>query len=110
MTALKANNLVEVERIMDISSRLVVNKADFDDDKVALDEAYRLGLGEPLRVSAEHGRNFGRLCDEIDKVIAPLVSETETAKVVRGEIIFHTFADRLNIDAKRIIVAGESGE
>src|SRR5512137_975009 len=36
--------------------RLVVNKADFDDDKVALDEAYRLGLGEPVRVSAEHGR------------------------------------------------------
>ena len=35
--------------------RLVVNKADFDDAKVALDEAYRLGLGEPLRVSAEHG-------------------------------------------------------
>src|SRR3954454_13055318 len=35
--------------------RLVINKADFDDSKVALDEAYRLGLGEPLRVSAEHG-------------------------------------------------------
>ena len=35
---------------------LVVNKADFNDDKVALDEAYRLGLGEPVRVSAEHGR------------------------------------------------------
>src|SRR5665213_3375454 len=35
--------------------RLVVNKADFDDEKVDLAEAYRLGLGEPLRVSAEHG-------------------------------------------------------
>src|SRR5690606_19606293 len=29
--------------------RLVVNKADFDDSKVALDEAYRVGLGGPLR-------------------------------------------------------------
>ncbi len=35
---------------------LVVNKADFDDDKVDLASAYKLGLGEPLRVSAEHGR------------------------------------------------------
>ena len=34
---------------------LVINKADFNDDKVDLAEAYRLGLGEPVRVSAEHG-------------------------------------------------------
>ena len=34
---------------------LVVNKADFNDDKVQLDGAYALGLGEPSRVSAEHG-------------------------------------------------------
>jgi len=34
---------------------LVVNKADFNDDKIDLAEAYRLGLGEPVRVSAEHG-------------------------------------------------------
>jgi GTP-binding protein len=39
--------------------RLVINKADFDDEKVELAEAYRLGLGEPLRVSAEHGRGEG---------------------------------------------------
>jgi GTPase len=36
--------------------RLVVNKADFDEDKIDVAEAYRLGLGEPLFVSAEHGR------------------------------------------------------
>ncbi len=34
---------------------LVVNKADFNDEKVNLADAYRLGLGEPARVSAEHG-------------------------------------------------------
>src|SRR6187551_1080023 len=33
--------------------RLVINKADFDDEKLQLEEAYRLGLGEPIRVSAE---------------------------------------------------------
>ena len=36
--------------------RLVINKADFSDDKIELADAYKLGLGEPLRVSAEHGR------------------------------------------------------
>src|SRR5688572_5800576 len=30
--------------------RLVVNKADFGDEKIALDEIYRLGFGEPLQV------------------------------------------------------------
>lgn len=49
--------------------RLVVNKADFDDDKVQLDEAYRLGLGEPLRVSAEHGRGEQELRNAILEVI-----------------------------------------
>ena len=40
---------------------LVVNKADFDDAKVDLAEAYRLGLGEPMRVSAEHGTGESEL-------------------------------------------------
>src|SRR5687767_11923904 len=31
--------------------RLVINKADFDDEKLQLEDAYRLGLGEPIRVS-----------------------------------------------------------
>lgn len=52
--------------------RLVVNKADFDDDKVDLAEAYRLGFGEPLRVSAEHGRGEGELRDAILAVLGPV--------------------------------------
>lgn len=52
--------------------RLVVNKADFDDDKVDLAEAYRLGLGEPLRVSAEHGRGEGDLRDAILAALGPV--------------------------------------
>src|SRR5437763_7598525 len=51
--------------------RLVVNKADFDDDKVALDEAARLGLGEPLRVSAEHGRGETDLRMAIAEALGP---------------------------------------
>lgn len=52
--------------------RLVVNKADFDDDKVDLAEAYRLGFGEPLRVSAEHGRGEAELREAIMAVLGPV--------------------------------------
>ena len=52
--------------------RLVINKADFDDDKIDLAEAYKLGLGEPVRVSAEHGRGEGELRDAIMAVLGPV--------------------------------------
>ncbi len=51
---------------------LVVNKADFGDDKIDLGEAYRLGLGEPIRVSAEHGRGEGDLRDAIIGKLGPV--------------------------------------
>ncbi|PTX94227.1 ribosome biogenesis GTPase Der [Opitutus sp. ER46] len=60
---------------------LVVNKADFDDDKIALDEAYRLGLGEPLRVSAEHGRGEAELRDAIAAALGPVPEEASDAAV-----------------------------
>ena len=51
---------------------LVVNKADFNDDKIELSEAYRLGLGEPLRVSAEHGRGESDLRDAVLAALGPV--------------------------------------
>lgn len=60
--------------------RLVINKADFDDDKIQLDEAYRLGLGEPLRVSAEHGRGEGDLRDAIIAALGPVAEVDEGAR------------------------------
>ncbi|HEY0943799.1 MAG TPA: ribosome biogenesis GTPase Der [Opitutaceae bacterium] len=58
---------------------LVVNKADFNDEKVDLAEAYRLGLGEPVRVSAEHGTGEPALRAAILDRLGPppAVSETE---------------------------------
>ena len=50
---------------------LVVNKADFGDDKLDLGEAYRLGLGEPLRMSAEHGRGEAELRAAILEKLGP---------------------------------------
>ena len=56
--------------------RLVVNKADFDDTKVDLAAAYRLGLGEPLRVSAEHGTGETELRSAILEKLGPAPEET----------------------------------
>ena len=60
--------------------RLVINKADFDDDKVQLDEAYRLGLGEPLRVSAEHGRGEIELRQAISDALGPIETDEESVR------------------------------
>jgi GTP-binding protein len=55
--------------------RLVINKADFDDEKIELADCYRLGLGEPLRVSAEHGRGETDLREAIIAVLGPVPDE-----------------------------------
>ena len=59
---------------------LVVNKADFDDDKIELADAYKLGLGEPLRVSAEHGRGEEDLRLAILERLGPAPEESSQAK------------------------------
>jgi len=59
--------------------RLVINKADFSDDKIELAEAYKLGLGEPLRVSAEHGRGEDELRAAILEALGPAEDEAEKA-------------------------------
>jgi GTPase len=66
---------------------LVINKVDDDKHENSHSDFTRLGLGNSVFVSAEHGRNFGYLCDEIDAVIAPLVSETEAEAVVAEKAI-----------------------
>ncbi len=65
---------------------LVINKVDDDKHERAHSDFTRLGFKNIIFVSAEHGRNFGQLCDEIDEVIAPLVAETE-AVAEEAEVI-----------------------
>jgi len=55
--------------------RLVVNKADFDEARVDLAEAYRFGLGEPISVSAEHGHGEARLREAILEALGPAPEE-----------------------------------
>ncbi len=61
--------------------RLVVNKADFDDTKVDLAAAYRLGLGEPLLVSAEHGTGETELRNAILESLGPAPGSEDAAPV-----------------------------
>jgi GTPase len=71
---------------------LVVNKADFGDSKVDLGEAPRLGLGEPILVSAEHGTGETDLRAAILERLGPDPEET-AAEVPGGG--FKTAADPL---------------
>ena len=52
---------------------LAANKAEGAAADAGVLEAYSLGLGEPLRLSAEHGVGLG----ELHAVLAPLVAEAE---------------------------------
>ncbi|OAM87972.1 ribosome biogenesis GTPase Der [Termitidicoccus mucosus] len=54
---------------------LVVNKADFGEEKIDLADAYRLGLGEPVFVSAEHGRGEAELRDKIQERLATAAAD-----------------------------------
>lgn len=56
---------------------LVINKVDDPKHEQADVEFARLGFGQSVFVSAEHGRNFGHLCDVIDEFVAPLVADEE---------------------------------
>ena len=54
---------------------LVLNKVDDSKHESAFSDFARLGFATSVAVSAEHGRNFGALCDAIDAVVAPLAAE-----------------------------------
>ncbi len=65
---------------------LVINKVDDPKHEAASDEFSSLGMPNPILVSAEHGRNFARLCDRIDGIIAPLAEEVAEAAVEAEQI------------------------
>jgi len=76
---------------------LVINKADFNDEKIELAEAYRLGLGEPFRVSAEHGRGEEELRTEILRRLGPAPLEDETAAKTAQDPLCVCFIGRPNV-------------
>ena len=61
---------------------LVLNKVDDPKHEAVFADFSRLGFKSSVFVSAEHGRNFGDLCDRIDAAIAPLAAATEAVAQV----------------------------
>ncbi len=55
---------------------LVANKAEGRGGASAAMEAYELGLGDPIAVSAEHGEGIGTLMDKIAEHLPALAEET----------------------------------
>lgn len=55
---------------------LAANKAEGRAGEAGAMEAFGLGLGEPLRISAEHGEGM----DDLYRVLAPLAEEVEAAR------------------------------
>jgi len=77
---------------------LVVNKADFGDDKADLEGAARLGFGRTLCVSAEHGRGEADLRDAILEKLGPTGADGgEAARVAAGNSICICFIGRPNV-------------
>jgi GTPase len=66
---------------------LIANKAEGRAEQAAVGEAYALGLGDPVPLSAEHGEGFGELYDRL-RDFAPLpegVDAEEAETEERGE-------------------------
>jgi GTPase len=77
--------------------RLVVNKADFGEEKVAMDEVFRLGLGEPLFISAEHGRGETDLRAAILEVLGSVPEEQPAATKTAKDPLCICFIGRPNV-------------
>ena len=58
---------------------LLANKSEGRAGETGLFEAYELGLGEPLPISAEHGINIGDLQDQLRQAIDEIQKEADDA-------------------------------
>jgi len=56
---------------------LIANKAEGGTGEAGVYEAFGLGLGDPVALSAEHGEGLGELHDRLEAVIAPEEAATD---------------------------------
>jgi len=63
--------VAEILRRTDVPVVVVANKVDRDEDEPGVADLYRLGLGDPVAVSATQGRGTGDLLDRIVQALPP---------------------------------------
>jgi len=106
--------VISILRAAGIPVIVVVNKIDSQAAESDADRFWGLGLGEPLRVSAYHGRGVGDLLDEL---VAALPETTEVASgafipklaiVGRPNVGKSTLLNYL-VGENRVIVSSEPG-
>lgn len=66
---------------------LVVNKVEDFSGKIDVYEFYKLGLGDPIQVSASHGMNIGDLLDEVIKNLPEYDSDEYGDEVLKVCVI-----------------------
>jgi GTP-binding protein len=105
-------SVAEVIRRLDTRVVLVANKADTDKRERDAAELYELGLGEPVPVSALHGRGTGDFLDILTEGFAEAEDDEETepsiAIVGRPNVGKSTLFNRI-VGAERSIVHDEPG-
>lgn len=67
------HTFADLLRGFDKPTILLANKAEGSAGETGAMEAYELGLGDPLRISAEHGEGMGELLDALREVRATVV-------------------------------------
>ncbi|TRW92684.1 ribosome biogenesis GTPase Der [Candidatus Methylobacter oryzae] len=94
---------------------LVTNKTDGIDATVATADFYSLALGEPMRISASHGRGIPELLEKVNELLPPDKGEVEEAPggigiavVGRPNVGKSTLVNRL-LGEERVIVFDEPG-
>lgn len=76
------HHLVEILRSQSAKVILIANKSDTPEKDYLAAELYSLGLGDPIPISSEHGRNIGLLCERIRSKLMELFSPYDTLERV----------------------------
>ena len=93
---------------------VVVNKAEGRQGTATALEAYELGLGEPIAVSAEHGEGIAQLMSEIAERLPPPIEDEDPTSILKLAIVGRpnagksTLLNRL-LGEERMITGPEPG-
>jgi GTP-binding protein len=93
---------------------VVANKVDRPEDEHLTAELYKLGLGEPLPVSATHGLGSGDLLDRVVELLGEVATAAEPDDAVRVAVVGRPNAGKSSLvnaflGSERVIVSERAG-